>query len=202
VLLALVLDRLLAHPALRGIRGRAALVGLSLLVLVPLLPNGFVPSVRVRVPRYFLSSAVAEIPDGSTVLAYPYPYYTANSPMLWQTTSHMRFRIAGGEVYVPSPSRRSTNYPHGDLPPQLWAVLVEGGRRPHGARPWHAPSAAHRVGLVSQLRRYVASHPVDAMVVAASGAQGRWIAALAASAFGTPTSIHGDVSVWLKPVAS
>jgi hypothetical protein len=202
VLVALALDRLLQRPALNGIRRPIALVGVSLVVLVPLAPNGFVQSVPVRVPGYFSSSAVTEIPNGSTVLPYPYPYYTSNVSMLWQIASHMRFRIPGGEVYVPSPSRASTNYPHGDLPPKVWAVLVKRGSAGQSGRQWHAPSAAQRAGLVSDLRRYIASHSVDAVVVLASGAQGRWVAALMASAFGVPTSIHGGVSVWLKPVPS
>jgi hypothetical protein len=206
VLLALVLDRLVQRPAMRGIRGHAALAGLSLLVLVPLLPNGFIHSVRAQVPGYFSSSAVAEIPNGSIVLPYPYPYYTANDPMLWQTASDMRFRIKGGEVYVPGPNHHSTNYPKGDLPPELWAVLAKRG--PGAPTPrqelrhWHTPSPAQRARLVADLRGYVASHSVGAMVVAGRGAQARWVAALTASAFGAPTTTHGAVSVWIKPVPS
>lgn len=202
VLLALELDRLLQRPALIGIRRPSALVGLSLFVLVPLLPYGPARSVRVQVPSYFSSNALTEIPNGSTVLPYPYPFYTGNVAMLWQIAGHMQFRIPGGEVYVPSPSRTSTNYPHGDLPPNVWDVLVQRERAGQSVRPWHAPSAAQRVGIVSDLRKYVASHAVDDMVVLASGAQGRWIAALAASAFGAPTRIAGAVSIWLKPVPS
>jgi hypothetical protein len=202
VLLALELDRILQRPILNGIRRPTALVGVSLVVLVPLAPNGFVKSVDVRVPDYFSSSAVTEIPNGATVLPYPYPYYTGNVAMLWQIASHMRFRIPGGEVYVPSPTRTSTNYPHGDLPPELWAVLINRGRGGPTARRWHAPSAQQRTRLVSDLRSYVTSHSVDAMVVLVSGAQGRWVAGLTTSAFGAPTGKHGDVSVWLKPFPS
>lgn len=205
VLLALVLDRVLQRPTLDGRRRPVALIGLSLVALVPLMPPGFIHSLSVRVPGYFSSNAVTEIPDRSIVLPYPYPYYTANDPMLWQTASNMRFRILGGEVYAPSPSHLSTNYPHGDLPPRLWAVLLRagnGGPGQPGARRWRTPSAAQRVGLVSDLRSYVASHSVAAMVVLAEGTQGRWVAALTASAFGAPTSIHGHVSVWLKPAPS
>jgi hypothetical protein len=53
---------------------------------------------------------------------------------------------------------------------------------------------------VSDLRRYVAAHPVAAVVVRTTGAQGRWVAALATSAFGAP-SVHGNVAVWLDPAA-
>jgi hypothetical protein len=200
VLLALAVDRVLQRRARHGVRRPSALIALCLLVLVPLLPNGLIHSTRVQVPGYFSNSAVSEIPDGSVVLPYPYPYYTANDPMLWQTASRMRFRIVGGEVYVPSPSdRRSTNYPRGDLPPELWAVLISARRGRQGVSQWHAPSAARRLPLVSELRSYVGAHAVDAMVVSVSGAQGRWVDALTASAFGAPTSIHADVAVWLKP---
>jgi hypothetical protein len=202
VVLAVVLDRLSQRLTLDGVRRRAALVGLSLLVLVPLLPPGFIHSVPVRVPGYFVSKAVNEIPNGSIVLPYPYPYYTANDPMLWQTASDMRFRILGGEVYVPSPTHHSTNYPRGDLPRKLWAVLLragDGGPGQPGARQWRTPSAAQIPRLVADLRGNVASHQVDAMVVLATGVQGRWIAALTTSAFGAPTSVHGDVSIWQRP---
>lgn len=200
VLLALVLDRLLARPRPRGVRRAAALAGLCLLVLVPLLPNGFAPHARVRVPHYFSSSAVTEIPSGSIVLTYPYPYYAGNEAMLWQLASRMRFRLMGGEVYVPSPTRRSTNYPKGDLPPNVWRMLVRRGAARAG--PWHAPSLTQRAGLVSALRSYVASHPVDAVVVYAADAHGRWVNALMTSAFGVPWSVHDQVSVWLKPAST
>jgi hypothetical protein len=193
LLLTLVLDRVLQRPGLKGIRGPAALAGLSLLVLLPLLPSSPNPSAPVRIPDYFSSSAVTEIPNGSTVLAYPYPCASRNRAMLWQTASHMRFRIIGAGVYVPAPSRHSTDCPHGDLSMNVLSVLIE-------RRPWHVPSASQRSGLVRNLQGYVDSHSVDAIVVRTSGAQGQWISALMASAFGGPTSIHGDVSVWLKPV--
>jgi hypothetical protein len=203
VLLAVALDHLLQRPGLVGIRRPVTLVGLTLLVLVPLLPSGFLPSVGVGVPSYFTSSAAAQIPDGSVVLTYPYPFYTANGPMLWQAVSDMRFRVEGGEVYAPKPTGRSINYPRGDLSPQLWSVFVKHGfQAPKQQIPlhWNTPSAAQRARLVSDLRGYVASHPVDAVAVFASGAQGRWVAGLTASAFGAPTSVHGTVSVWIRPV--
>jgi hypothetical protein len=205
VLLALVLDQLFRRPALGGLRRPAALVGVSLLVLVPLLPGSLPPSSPVRVPGYFSSHAVTEIPDGANVLTYPYPYYTANDPMLWQTASHMRFRILGGEVYVPAPTGESTNYPHGDLPTRLWAKLIAGGPPEHGhpgSHRRHSPSSRHRARLVSDLRSYVASHPVDAMLVDARGARGRWVTALATSAFGAPSRVHGRLALWLTPKPS
>jgi hypothetical protein len=203
VVLTVLLDRIRQRLGRHGVRGPAALLGLSLVVLIPLLPNGFLPSVRVRVPSYFAGSVADEIPDASIVLPYPFPYYTSNDPMLWQTASRMRFRIYGGEVYVPGPTRRSTNYPHGDLPPDVWAVLVERGPMAPPwqlrFRHWQVPSSAQRARLVAELRSYVPSHSIGALVVRRTGTQGRWVAALATSAFGAPTRVQDDVSVWLRP---
>jgi hypothetical protein len=205
VLLALVLDRVLTRSHLKGLRRPSAAAGLAVVVLVPLLPNGFIHSTRVEIPRYFAHHGVTEIPKGSNVLTFPYPYYTANDPMLWQLASHMRFRIMGGEVYVPSwPTRSSTNYPEGGLPADLWSELVQG--QPffpghHGNPRWTAPSEAERVSLVTDLQRYVGSRQVGAVVVQAGGRQGHWVDALMTSAFGPASTVRGEVSVWLAPTA-
>ena len=196
VLLALVLDHGLRRFALTGLRRAAAVTALSLVALIPLLPNGAIGSFPLPPASYFASSAVKEIPAGATVLTYPYPSYSTNVAMMWQIYSDMQFRMPGGEVYVPGPNGRSKNYPQGDLPSSLWAVLVQGGspRTKH----WVAPTPAQRGGLVSALRRYVAAHRIDAMVVSSTGTQGRWVAALTRSALGAPTSTHGDIVVWIR----
>jgi hypothetical protein len=79
-------------------------------------------------------------------------------------------------------------------------VLVKGG--PTRSKHWQAPPPAARAGLVAALRNYVATHPIDAMVESTRGTQAHWVAALTQSAFGAPTSVHGDASVWLKPASS
>ena len=197
VLLALILDRLIERFPMTGVRRYAALTGLTLVVLVPLLPRGLIHSTPAPTPAYFASDAVDEIPDASTVLAYPYPFYSSNVAMLWQTSSDMRFRMLGGEIYVPGPTGLSVNYPHGGLPQPLWAVLVTGG--PKRSTHWKAPSSAQRAALTSDLRTYVTAHRVGSIVVSTDGAQGRWVSALASSAFGAPTAVHGAISVWLQP---
>ncbi|MBV9830792.1 MAG: hypothetical protein JOZ82_04295, partial [Marmoricola sp.] len=194
VLLALVLDRALQRFALTGIRRWAAVTAVSLVALVPLLPNGPVKSVPLPPSSYFASSAVTEIPAGATVLPYPYAGYTTNVAMVWQVDSDMRFRMPGGEIYVPGPTGSSRNCPHGDLPSALWGVLVQGG--PQRTKDWVPPTPAPQADLVSALRTYVADHHIDAMVVSSTGTQGRWVTALARSALGPPTSTHRDVSVW------
>lgn len=196
VLLALVLDHGLQRFALTGSYRTAAVTALSLVALMPLLPNGLVKSVPYPPSSYFASSAVKEIPAGARVLPYPYASYSTNVAMVWQIDSNMRFRMPGGEIYVPGPTGRSNNYPHGGLPPSLWAVLVQGG--PQRTKHWVPPTTAQRGGLVSALRTYVAFHRIDAMVVSSTGTQGRWVTALTRSALGAPTSTRGGILVWTK----
>ena len=197
VLLALILDGLLHRGTTTRLRRYAAVAGLVLVVFVPLLPSSRIHSTPVQTPAYFAGDAVHEIPDGATVLPYPFAFYSSNVSMLWQTASDMRFRMPGGEIYVPGPTGHSTNYPHGGLPQPLWAVLVAGG--PKRVTHWTAPSSAQRAVLTSDLRTYVTDHRIDSIVVSTDGAQGRWVSALASSAFGAPTAVHGTISVWLQP---
>ncbi|MGN6744057.1 MAG: hypothetical protein ACTHJL_12300 [Amnibacterium sp.] len=199
VLLALVLDHLaLRAPAAHSWRSRVVLALLPAVALVPLLPDGLIPSTEVSIPSYFAGSAVQEIPAGTTVLPFPFPYYSNNTAMLWQASSGMRFRMPGGEIYVPGDTGRSVNYPHGGLPSALWAVLVEGG--PHRTTHWRPPSNAQRPHLLSALRTYVGSGRIGALVISSGGEQGRWVSALAESAFGAPTSVRGVMDVGISPV--
>ena len=194
VLLALVVDLGLRRSRLTGARRALAVTAVSLVALVPLLPNGAATSVPVPTSSYFAGRGVEEIPPGGTVLTYPYPSYSGNLAMIWQIESGLRFRLTGGEIYVPGPDGTSKNYPHGDLPQSLWSVLIEGG--PRRSTHWTPPTPAPRPRLVSALRTYVATHSIDAVVVSSTGRQGRWVSDLTRSALGAPTSRHGDLSTW------
>ena len=176
VILALVLDHGLQRSSLTGIRRPAAVTALSLVALIPLLPYSPVTSVALPRSSYFAGSAVEEIPAGATVLPYPYASYSTNVAMTWQIDSDMRFRMPGGEVYVPGPTGRSTDYTQGDLPTSLWDVLIQGG--PERTEHWVPPPPAQRRRLVSTLRTYVTDHHIDAMVVSSAGLQGRWVRSL------------------------
>ncbi len=197
VLLALVLDRGLERLRVTHLPrpGRLlAVAAVALVALVPLLPNGPVASAALPRPGPLVGEAAEAVPAGATVLPYPYPSYATNVAMLWQIDSGMRFTMPGGEVYVPGDEGRSTNYPRSGLPPGLWSVLVP-ARPPYPWR-WHSPGPARRRHLVAVLRTYVATHHVDAMVVSTTGAQGRWVAALARSALGRPSRVQGGTASW------
>ncbi len=101
VLLAAVLDRLRVWVDERG-HSPAARSGLLLAVtaacLIPLLPAWPYRIEPLPVPAYFTSTAGRSIPPGANVLLYPYPALSvdAGAPMVWQSDTFMRFRIAGG----------------------------------------------------------------------------------------------------------
>ena len=137
-------------------------------------------------------------PGRSDLLPYPFPFYSTNVAMVWQMASDMRFRMPGGEIYVPGPSGRSTELLRADLPPSLWAVLVQGG--PQRGQALGSHQHRHDAEVSSQPCAPTPRPRMDAVVVSATGAQGRWMTALTRSAFGAPTTVHGDISVWVKPV--
>ncbi|WP_460819611.1 hypothetical protein [Nocardioides korecus] len=197
VLLALVVDLGLRRSRLTGARRTLAVTAVALVALVPLLPNGPATSVPVPTSAYFAGRGVQEIPAGATVLTYPYPSYSGNIAMIWQIESDLRFRLTGGEIYVPGPDGTSKNYPHGDLPRSLWDVLVEGG--PQRSTHWSPPTSAPRRRLATALRAYVATHHIDAMVVSPTGRQGRWVATLTRAALGPPTTDREGYLVWRLP---
>ena len=200
VLLALVIDRGLRRFSLTGLKRATAVSAVAVVTLVPLLPYGVVQSFPLPAASYSAGRAVQAVPAGATALTYPYPYYTSNITMTWQLTNDMRFRMPGGEVYVPRSDGRSTNYPHGDLPQALWSVLVQGG--PQRKQDWTPPTPAPRRHLVRLLRTYLAAHHLDAVVVASTGTQGRWVARLTRAALGAPTTRReGGYLIWRLPTS-
>lgn len=72
-------------------------------VLVPLIPGFPYRTEPVNVPALFTSSQVNDIPQDAKVFTYPYDYPPYNDPMSWQVASGMRFRIFGGDAFVPLP---------------------------------------------------------------------------------------------------
>ena len=100
-LITTLLVALMLAWGLAKLSGRAYLVGLVVVAaaLVPLRPydryNAILP---LTTPRFFTTSAVDEIPSGSTVFLMPYaprPQPMAKV-MVWQIHSHLRFKIIGG----------------------------------------------------------------------------------------------------------
>ena len=90
------------HQARAAVVACAALACLALLPLVPAWPYW----TRIaQVPRYFSSSLVTSVPEGSVAVLYPFPSSGDAIPVLWQVAAGMRFKTPGGRFVVPGRPR-------------------------------------------------------------------------------------------------
>ncbi len=64
--------------------------------VITLLPRWPLPVYTVDLPAFFASRAVDRIPPGSRVLTYPFTVSPFDQPMIWQTSTAMRFKLIGG----------------------------------------------------------------------------------------------------------
>lgn len=101
VVFAYALDRLRANLA--ATRGSAAVgLGVAAVCLFPVIPVVPIPGIaNSGTPAWFSSSAVKEIPAGSTALLFPFPSGAYPSPSLWQAQVNFRFRMVAGDFLVP-----------------------------------------------------------------------------------------------------
>ena len=106
VILAFGLDRLLAVVKARSIRSgavagarvgtSAAVMALSLGLLVPLVPVFPYAQGAAGIPKFFSTRAVRNIPFGSVLLAYPYPSPPIyNQAQLWQAEARFSIQAVG-----------------------------------------------------------------------------------------------------------
>lgn len=177
-----------------GSAGRTRAAGLTVLTLVVLLP--LVPALplrtgKVTIPSYFTTSAVNEVPQGAIALTFPYDLSPMNDPMLWQTASHMRFRIFGGEAFVPTPNGQSIYSPLPPSPPNVKSVLAAGTRAHRGA-----PVTTPR--MVATLRAFCRRYHVSAVFIDPSARYAPIVRTLLRRALRTPPRRVGGMDVWLN----
>jgi hypothetical protein len=79
-------------------------------ILVPLLPAWPYGVGPLYVPSFITSPAEQSIPNGSTVVTYPFPDVPTTTPMSWQAIDHMRYKILGGEIITPNAHGDATFY--------------------------------------------------------------------------------------------
>ncbi len=92
-----------AQHAVRSFRISAALVAIvTAATLIPIGASYSFPFVITKhgTPLWFRSIA-PRLPEGTVVLAYPYPGGIVAQAMGWQAVDRMRFRIVGGFAIVP-----------------------------------------------------------------------------------------------------
>ena len=131
------------------------------------------------------------MPPGAVVLTFPFELAPRNDAMMWQAASGMRFRLLGGDVFVPGAVLRSAWHPLPQGPPVLGAVL-EAGQYPDTPPP---PMTASAVAAIRQL---CAAARVAAVFVDRKTQYGHDFDLLVRRALGTPGRVEGRLSVWLN----
>jgi hypothetical protein len=166
-----------------------AVVGL--VALFPLVPELPIRTYPVNTPHFFTGAKVRQVPPGALALTFPFELAPRNDAMMWQAASGMRFRLLGGDVFVPGNVVRSTWHPLPLGPPVLAAVL-EAGQYPSIPPP---PMTASAVAAIRQL---VARSHVAVVFVDRQARFGYDFDVLVHRALGTPGHVEGRLSVWLN----
>ena len=186
-------------------------VTVALIAALPTLPlNQQSTSATGASPVFSSLEALKNIPDGSAVLAYPYPgvpvfpgnilgfsissrYQSVNDVMLDQAVSGMHFRLIGG--YGWRPSGASYGSPDSSvLSPQSVRDLFDFEFYGVTTRSGQAELLVTS-NLVADLREFVEKHDVDTVVVLPVGQHPTTVARFLTAAIGEPSHVKGAM-VW------
>jgi hypothetical protein len=169
-----------------------AVAGLA--ALLPLLPDVPIRTQPIRMPGFFTSSEVRQIPAGALALTFPFELAPRNDAMMWQIASGMRFRLLGGDVFVPGPGGRSTWHPIPPGPPVL-AEILEAGQ--YGKHPY-TPPPPMTASAVAAIRALCARSGVSVVLVDRRAQYGYAFDMLVRQALRAPGRPEGRMSVWLN----
>ncbi len=195
------------RPSWLAARWRGAAAALLPLVLATAMVLPFVPTSAQQTPPahvapFFTSAMVDVIPNGSVVLAYPYPKspqighsYTdlVDQPLLDQAVSRMRFKLIGGYGWWPVPN---ATYASPD-PPPLKPLEVEAffDSAFYGSSTL-AQSALLLQSHVGALRQFMKRHDVEAVIVLPLGKHPAAVVSQVTATLGAPLRL-GGVTVWI-----
>lgn len=163
---------------------------IGVVALVPLIPQVPLETGRARIPTLFTSAAIKAVPQGSLALTFPFDRSPGNDPMLWQTASKMRFRILGGEVFVPATNRRSTFEEAPPSPPNIDNVLLAGS----GEYP--APPTADPL-TVAAVRAYLLRYRIGVVFIDPTVQFAEEVRQVVSAALNTPPDSGGQMYTWL-----
>jgi hypothetical protein len=179
------------EPGRAGRWARPAVVAaVGLVALLPLVPQVPIHTYTIHTLRWFASTKVHEVPPGAVALTLPYELAPRNDAMMWQAASGMRFRVLGGDVFVPGAGGRSTWHPLPQGPPVL-AHVFKAGQYTNTAPP---PITA---GAAAAIRELCARSHVAAVFVDRKARYGHLFDLLIHRALGTQGRVEGRLSVWL-----
>ena len=174
----------------------AAALAVGVVALVALVPNSY-SSGSASVPRLFTTAAVRQIPEGASVLFYPYQDHPNVEGMLAQVDADMRFKIYGGFAFIPGPGGIATYFAPALQPPELQTLFYYGL---HGTRTPYGPRAPLAANTAMAIRALLVRYKVGAVVVEPIGADPTLVVHYLTLAIGQPRQI-GGVTVWLNAAA-
>jgi hypothetical protein len=161
----------------------------ALVALAPVVPKVPFHSRPVTTPPFFTSRDVSVIPAGSVALTFPYDRAPHNEPMLWQSASGMRFRIIGGDAFVPGPGGGSTWRPNPVGPPIVAQVLLA------GTVAYPGPPPTSREAAIA-IRELCARYRIGVVLVDPAAPYGQTVAGLMRRVIHTPPHKLGRLDVW------
>jgi hypothetical protein len=180
---------LVGAPKSANWRSNAAFAAVFLVVGVTWLPAWPFSSQSVqRLP----SVVVKALPAGDPlVLTYPYPLAAHDSAMLWQAEAGFPFRLSG--VYAMVPQRDGRPAPQAPLlhPDAVQEYLAAEETSPRYPRP------SPNVDMVAQVRDFVVSQHVDAVLVNLTATNAARVADMFSAAFGPPRLTSGGFELWV-----
>jgi hypothetical protein len=169
-------------------------------ILLPLIPRWPYQSPIVDTPSYFTNGSARVIPNGSVVLAYPFPMFKQNNAMLWQVDSGFRFSIVGGYVLTPiqktAPAGGSPGggiFPQTPSPPIAEIEFETAFYAPTGVSPYPQLAWAFE-GMAQFLRNY----HVETIVVEPIGARPKVATDFLTAMIGGPQVHSQGVDVWYR----
>jgi hypothetical protein len=162
----------------------------GLVALLPLVPDLPIHTYPIHTLGFFASAKVREVPPGAVALTFPYELAPHNDAMMWQAASGMRFRVLGGDVFVPGSGGHSTWHPLPQGPPVLAEVLGAGQYT-------NTPPPPMTASAVAAIRELCARSHVAVVFVDRKALYGHMFDLLVNQALGTQGHVEGRLSVWL-----
>ena len=185
----------------RGTAAASLALALATAMVLPSVATNAQQTRPAHVAPFFTSASVDVIPNGSVVLAYPYPKspqighsYTdlVDQALLDQAASNMRFKLIGGYGWWPVPN---ATYASPD-PPPLKPLEVEAF---FDSAFYGSSTFAQSVLLlqnVDALRQFMRMHDVESVIVLPLGKHPAAVVSQVTAALGPPLR-SGGVTVWI-----
>ncbi len=183
---------------------RGSFAGASVLIvgaaLVPLVPKFPIATATVSIPRFFQTHSLEHIPNGSVMLAYPYPEPGAyDQALVWQAVANWRFKIIGGYAIFRGLNGAGSPYPT-VLRPSIVQNLFDVAYYNESAPP--GESSLGRLSPISvtttrSIRTFLRSYHVGTIVMDPTGDDPELVIRYLDPVIGVPQMI-GGVYAWLN----